>query len=154
MSFSKQRNVAEEILRQEWDRRWERREPLRPPERAKLRPVSLLDRIAAAGESAERLLKWLPARYDGYHWWRDTLPKRQVIRDSVLSAVRREGYTAVPPKLVDKIVSKIIDRARARGLKPHEHRGDNGFSAYCSCRWCKKLVDEKIQQVFGSAASR
>lgn len=99
---------------------------------------SILEVMACVAEDPAKLLKWLPARYDGHEWFADTLPLRRVLRDSVVFAIRRRGYTRVPPKIVDGVVNKVIDRARARGRKPvcSTCKTKKNTRCYCHTHYC------------------
>lgn len=152
MSRSQMRELVSRALSNARDAALRAAPPLGEP--PAIPKMSLLDALARASASkAERersfraMARHMPARYDAYDWWADDMPNRQKIRDSVLGELRRRGMTGVPPKVIDKITSAIIDRVRRRGLKPKDHR--TGGSWYCDCPHCQKQFALMSKAMFG-----
>lgn len=150
------RELVESLVRAERQALWENRPPLTPDQRKEpAKTVSLLDTLARAmarpadmDRLGRFLMKTLPARYDGYDWWADSMPKRQIIRDSVVLEVRNQGYVGVPPKLIDKVTSAVVTRAKRRGCKPKHHVD----SWHCDCDHCAREFEKKAKQLLGALA--
>ena len=97
---------------------WYQREPLAPEDAGARRIADIppLDLMVWQTYNAPQVARKIADLYDTYQWRKDSVPKHSHLRNYIQYALKRRQLVQLgTKKLVDRVIRKIMEKARERG---------------------------------------